>query len=102
MVDSEDIPLNLSRELLQEGALIRYRIMFLKYFSLKIKYYCYSRKLRTVLTNRILRFLHDKSQKDKGEYERFYRDYGIFLKEGIITSHEQLEKVFNCRLIRLK
>lgn len=51
------------------------------------------RKLRTVLTNRILRFLHDKSQKDKAEYDRFYRDYGIFLKEGIITSHEQLEKV---------
>ncbi len=46
-----------------------------------------------MLTNRILRFLHDKSQKDKAEYDRFYRDYGIFLKEGIITSHEQLEKV---------
>ncbi len=51
------------------------------------------RKLRTVLTNRILRFLHDKSQKAKEEYERFYRDYGIFLKEGILSSTEQLEKV---------
>jgi TNF receptor-associated protein 1 len=35
VVDSEDIPLNLSRELLQDSSLIR--------------------KLRTVLTNRILR-----------------------------------------------
>ena len=57
-----------------------------------------NRKLRTVLTNRILRFLHDKSQKDKAEYDRFYRDYGIFLKEGIITSHEQLEKVKSNKL----
>lgn len=46
-----------------------------------------------MLTNRILRFLHDKSQKDKEEYERFYRDYGIFLKEGVLSSTEQLEKV---------
>ena len=40
VVDSEDIPLNLSRELLQDSALIR--------------------KLRTVLTNRILRFLQER------------------------------------------
>jgi TNF receptor-associated protein 1 len=73
VVDSEDIPLNLSRELLQESALIR--------------------KLRTVLTNRVLRFLHDKSVKEKEEYDRFYRDYSIFLKEGIISSPEQAEKV---------
>lgn len=52
-----------------------------------------ARKLRTVLTNRMLRFLHDKSQKEKEQYDIFYRDYGIFLKEGIITSTEQSEKV---------
>ena len=37
VVDSEDIPLNLSRELLQDSAQIR--------------------KLRTVITNKFLRFL---------------------------------------------
>ncbi len=37
VVDSEDVPLNLSRELLQDSALIR--------------------KLRTVLTNKFLRFM---------------------------------------------
>ena len=46
-----------------------------------------------MLTNRMLRFLHDKSQKEKEQYDIFYRDYGIFLKEGIITSTEQSEKV---------
>ena len=56
VVDSEDIPLNLSRELLQESSLIR--------------------KLRTVITNRLLRFLFDRSQKEKEEYDRFYQEYG--------------------------
>lgn len=80
VVDSEDIPLNLSRELLQESALIR--------------------KLRTVLTNRLLRFLHDRSVKAPAEYDRFYLDYGIFLKEGIITSTDQQEKEEIAKLLR--
>lgn len=60
VVDSEDIPLNLSRELLQNSSLIR--------------------KIRNVITNRILRFLHDKSVKEPEQFEIFYRDYGLFLK----------------------
>jgi hypothetical protein len=51
------------------------------------------RKLRTVLTNRVLRFLHDKSTKDTAEFDKFYKDYGMFLKEGIVTTNEQFEKV---------
>lgn len=56
-------------------------------------FYVSFRMLRTVLTNRILRFLHDKSQKETESYNTFYRDYGIFLKEGIISSTDQHEKV---------
>uniref|UniRef100_A0A667Y1E2 Heat shock protein 75 kDa, mitochondrial n=1 Tax=Myripristis murdjan TaxID=586833 RepID=A0A667Y1E2_9TELE len=48
VVDSEDIPLNLSRELLQESALIR--------------------KLRDVLQQRVIRFLLDQSKKDPEKY----------------------------------
>lgn len=73
VVDSEDIPLNLSRELLQNSALIR--------------------KLRTVLTNRVLRYLHEQSVKKTEEFHGFYKDYGMFLKEGIVMSSEQQEKV---------
>jgi hypothetical protein len=58
--------------------------------SLYIIWIC--RKLRTVLTNRVLRFLHDKSTKDAAEYDKFYKDYGMFLKEGIVTTNEQLQK----------
>ncbi|XP_069680371.1 heat shock protein 75 kDa, mitochondrial [Periplaneta americana] len=82
VVDSEDIPLNLSRELLQNSALIR--------------------KLRTVLTNRVLRFLHDKSTKSPEEYDKFYKDYGMFLKEGIVTTNEQMEKEEIAKLLRFE
>ncbi|XP_067000223.1 heat shock protein 75 kDa, mitochondrial [Anabrus simplex] len=82
VVDSEDIPLNLSRELLQNSVLIS--------------------KLRTVLTNRILRFLHDKSTKETEEFDKFYKDYGIFLKEGIVTVAEQLQKEEIAKLLRFE
>ncbi|CAG2062729.1 unnamed protein product, partial [Timema podura] len=74
VVDSEDIPLNLSRELLQNSALIR--------------------KLQRVLTNRLLRFLHDKSTKEQEQFDLFYKDYSPFLKEGIVMSQEQVEKPY--------
>ncbi|XP_058055092.1 heat shock protein 75 kDa, mitochondrial [Anopheles bellator] len=82
VVDSEDIPLNLSRELLQNSALIR--------------------KLRTALTNRVLRFLHDRSVKEAESYTKFYKDYGLFLKEGIVTSQEQQEKEEIAKLLRFE
>lgn len=80
VVDSEDIPLNLSRELLQDSALIR--------------------RLRTVLTNRLLRFINDQARKDPDSYADFIKDYGIFLKEGIISSPEQIEKEEIAKLLR--
>lgn len=80
VVDSEDIPLNLSRELLQNSSLIK--------------------KLRTVLTNRVLRFLHDRSTKNPTEYEKFYKDYGLFLKEGIVTCEDFKDKEEIAKLLR--
>lgn len=82
VVDSEDIPLNLSRELLQNSALIT--------------------KLRTVLTARILKFLFERSTKQPEEYSEFYKDYGLFLKEGIVTSNDQSEKEAIGKLLRFE
>lgn len=79
VVDSEDVPLNLSRELLQNSALIR--------------------RLRTVIQNRTIRFLFDKSRKDPESYSKFFGDYGIFIKEGILSSQEQVEKEEIAKLI---
>uniref|UniRef100_A0AAR2IML6 Heat shock protein 75 kDa, mitochondrial n=1 Tax=Pygocentrus nattereri TaxID=42514 RepID=A0AAR2IML6_PYGNA len=56
VVDSEDIPLNLSRELLQESALIR--------------------KLRDVLQQRVIHFLLGQSNKESEKYACFFEDYG--------------------------
>lgn len=50
-------------------------------------------KLKNVITSRILKFLIEQSNKKPDEYEKFYVDYGIFLKEGIIVNHDQNEKV---------
>lgn len=46
-----------------------------------------------MITNRVLRFLQDKAQKNKEEFDKFYKDYSIFFKEGIVSSTEQMEKV---------
>uniref|UniRef100_A0A8B9D277 Heat shock protein 75 kDa, mitochondrial n=1 Tax=Anser brachyrhynchus TaxID=132585 RepID=A0A8B9D277_9AVES len=80
VVDSEDIPLNLSRELLQESALIR--------------------KLRDVLQKRLIKFFIDQSKKDPEKYAKFFEDYGVFMREGIVTIAEQDVKEDIAKLLR--
>ncbi|KAL5012054.1 hypothetical protein ScPMuIL_010605 [Solemya velum] len=82
VVDSEDIPLNLSRELLQDSALIR--------------------KLRQVLTNRMLKFFTEQAKKDKDRYMDFYHDYGLFFREGIVTTPEQEVREDISKLLRFE
>ncbi|MEE6518295.1 hypothetical protein FKM82_029214, partial [Ascaphus truei] len=82
VVDSEDIPLNLSRELLQESALIR--------------------KLRDVLQKRLVKFFIDQSKKDPEKYSKFYEDYGMFMREGIVTTGEQEVKEDIGKLLRFE
>lgn len=82
VVDSEDIPLNLSRELLQNSNLIR--------------------KLSSVISSRVIRFLQERAKKQPEEYDAFYRDYGLFLKEGIVTSSDTAEKEEIAKLLRFE
>jgi len=82
VVDSDDIPLNLSRELLQNSALIK--------------------RLSSVLTARVLKFLQEETQKNPQEYEKFYADYGLFLKEGIIVNSDQHEKEEIAKLLKFE
>jgi len=82
VVDSEDIPLNLSRELLQDSNLIR--------------------KLRWALTNRLLKFFQEQAKKDPAKYQEFYEDYGLFFREGIVTSPEQKEREEISKLLRFE
>ncbi|XP_077520855.1 TNF receptor associated protein 1 [Amblyomma americanum] len=82
VVESEDIPLNLSRELLQDSALIR--------------------KIRTVIVSRLIRHLARSAEREPESYGRFYQDYGVFLKEGILAAHEQAEKEEIAQLLRFQ
>ena len=65
VVDSEDLPLNISREAMQDTSLML--------------------KLNKVLTGRFLKFLDEQSEKEPDTYEKFYVEYQRFLKEGVVT-----------------
>jgi molecular chaperone HtpG len=68
VVDSEDMPLNISRQTLQDNALVV--------------------KLRKVLTKRFLKFLGEEAKKDGEKYLQFWKTFGIFLKEGVTSDFE--------------
>ena len=72
VVDSEDLPLNISRESMQDTALVR--------------------KLNEVITKRFLKFLVKQSGDSPAEYRKFYERFSRFLKEGIVASpvHQEL------------
>ncbi|MEO1248684.1 MAG: molecular chaperone HtpG [Pseudomonadota bacterium] len=63
IVDSEDLPLNVSREMLQSTPLVA--------------------KIRQGVTKRVLGELKKKAEKDSGAYEGFWTQFGPVLKEGI-------------------
>ncbi|MEW6622823.1 MAG: molecular chaperone HtpG [Bacillota bacterium] len=65
VVDSEELPLNISRETMQDSALIS--------------------KLRKVLTGRIVKFLAEQAQSNPDKYLEFWDKFQIFIKEGIAT-----------------
>jgi TNF receptor-associated protein 1 len=67
VVDSEDLPLNISRETMQDTSLLQ--------------------KLNKVLTSRFLKFLDETAEKDPETYEKFYSEYHRFLKEGIVIDY---------------
>jgi molecular chaperone HtpG len=80
VVDSEDMPLNISRETMQDTSLMQ--------------------KLSQVLTGRFLKFLEDQATKEAGTYEKFYAQYSRFLKEGIVTDFGHRESLG--RLLRFE
>jgi TNF receptor-associated protein 1 len=65
VVDSEDLPLSISRENMQDMALLQ--------------------KLKSVLTKRICRWLQDEARKDAKAYADFYNNFALNIKEGVAT-----------------
>ncbi len=73
VVDSSDLPLNVSRELLQDDAIIR--------------------KIRGDLTNRVLKLLAEMAKEKPEDYETFTVALGDFLKEGYHSDWENKAKI---------
>jgi molecular chaperone HtpG len=85
VIDSSDLPLNISRELLQESRDVK--------------------AIREGSTKRVLGMLEDlarlekeegASNEDKGKYPRFYAEFGAVLKEGLgedFANRERLAKL---------
>ncbi|MDW7774204.1 MAG: molecular chaperone HtpG [Desulfobulbaceae bacterium] len=73
VVDSEDLPLNISRQALQDNALVY--------------------KLRKVITKRFLKFMKEQAAEDPEKYNEFWKTFGIFIKEGVTTDFEYREEL---------
>jgi len=80
VVDSEDLPLSLSREKPQDSSLIR--------------------RIRDVLTRKVIRFLEDQAKNDPKAYHEFYMEFNAFLKEGACQDHAFMEQI--AKLLRFE
>ena len=80
VVDSEDLPLNISRETMQDKALLD--------------------KLGKVITKRFLKFLDEEATQRPDGYVKFYGKFGIFLKEGAALDHTHKEQLM--KLLRFE
>lgn len=76
VIDSEDLPLNISRETMQDKALLE--------------------KIGKVITKRFLKLLEEEAAQRPDGYQEFYAQFGVFLKEGAaldFTHKDQLVKL---------
>ena len=73
VVDSQDISLNISREMLQNNPIIN--------------------KIKKGLTNKILSEIESLAKKEKGKFETFWGNFGPVLKEGLYEHNEHHEKI---------
>ena len=82
VVDSEDLPLNISRETLQHS------------HSLE--------KIRKAITKRVVNELKIKLEKDSENYQEFWNNFGAVLKEGLCESLplDEKEKLLEICLFR--
>lgn len=78
IVDSEDLPLNISRETLQHNALMH--------------------KIRKSLTKKILSELKKKANNDAESYMKFWNNFGAAVKEGLCDATEDRDAILEvCR-----
>ncbi|QSZ41572.1 molecular chaperone HtpG [Sulfurimonas aquatica] len=73
VIDSKDLPLNVSREILQSNAVMN--------------------KIQKSSVKKVLSELAKMSKKDSAKYDEFYKEFGNVLKEGLYSDFENREKI---------
>jgi molecular chaperone HtpG len=80
VVDSEDLPLNISREMLQSNPMVA--------------------RMRQQLTRRVLTELGKKATEAPEEYAKFWDNFGAVLKEGLYEDREQRDPLLELARFR--
>ena len=73
VVDSADLPLNVSRELLQQNPELQ--------------------SMRAALTRRVLDMLQKLANNEKEKYDSFWADFGNVIKEGLVEDFANKDKI---------
>ena len=80
VIDTEDLPLNVSREILQKNQILS--------------------KIKSNSVKKVLKEFSNLAKKDSDKYNEFYNQYGIPLKEGLYQDFENKEMLLE--LVRFK
>lgn len=80
VVDTVDLPLNVSREVVQNHPAMG--------------------KIQSALTGRILKYLKDLADNDKDKYEQFYKNFSPLLKAGLNSDFSNRDKIIE--LLRIE
>ena len=73
VVDTEDLPLNVSREVTQSSPIMA--------------------RIRETLTGRILSLLEDWAKDDPEKYEKFFRNFGLLFKTGLSSDFANRDRL---------
>jgi len=73
LIDSNDLPLNVSREILQDSSV--------------------TQSLRSAIVSRVLKMLEQLAKKDQEKYQQFWNEFGQVLKEGPGEDFANKEKI---------
>lgn len=78
IIDSNDLPLNVSREILQDNRV--------------------TQSLRSACTKRVLQMLENLAAEDSEKYQQFWQEFGAVLKEGVAEDSSNRQTI--ARLLR--
>lgn len=73
IVDSADLPLNVSREALQDNTIFR--------------------RMQKTITKKVLDYLDDVAQDNREVFEKFYREFGVILREGVNNADGNRDRI---------